>query len=161
MSGQLSQRAHFVAGIYPIADFNDGTKYSDVVNMKGYSGATFVVMNGVATGGTASATITMLAGSDAADPPTASTAIPFHYKVITATDVEGPYAMAATTGFATTAGSAHMYIIEVEAEELGDTGYNYLCMKFVEAVNDPVVGSVLIILHRGRYQQDVPATALT
>lgn len=161
MAGQLSQRAHFVAGIYPIADFNDGTKYTDVVNMKGYSKATFVVMNGVATGGTASATITMLAGSDAADPPTASTAIPFRYKVITTDDTEGAYTAATTSGFATTAGSANMYIIEVDAEELGDTAYNYLCMKFVEAVNDPVVGAVLIMLHGGRYQQDVPATALT
>jgi hypothetical protein len=52
-------------------------------------------------------------------------------------------------------------VIEVDAEELGDTGYNYLCLKSVESVNDPVVGGILIMLHGGRYQQDVPATALT
>jgi hypothetical protein len=77
MSGQLSQRVHFLSGKAPVADVFDGTKYSDVVNMKGYSKAVFVVHLGVATGGTAATVLTMLAGSDAADPPTASTAIPF------------------------------------------------------------------------------------
>lgn len=161
MSGQLSQRVHFVSGKAPIADVFDGTKYSDVVNVKGYSKAVFVVHLGVATGGTATTVLTVLAGSDAADPPTASTAIPFHYKAITSTDIEGAYTAATTSGFTTTAGGAAIYVIEVDVEELGDTGYNYLCLKSVEGTNDPVVGGILIMLHGGRYQQDVPATALT
>lgn len=161
MSGNMLQRVHFVKGIDPIADAFDGTKYSDVVNMKGYSKCVFVVHIGVATGGTATTVLTVLAGDDNANPPSNSTAIPFRYKKVDATDVEGALTVATTSGFTTTAGSSHLYVIEVDAEEMGDTGYNYLCLKSVEAVNDPVVASVLIMLHGGRYQQDVPATALT
>jgi hypothetical protein len=159
MHGPLSQHVHWVKGIDPIADFNDGTKYSDVVNCKNYRYVTFLYHKGVGTTGTS--TITVLAGDDAADPPTTSTAIPFRYKAITSGDTEGALTDATTSGFTTTAGSSQIYIIEVDTEELGDTGYKYLCLKMVEVVNSPVVGAVGIIMHGGRYQQDIPATAIT
>jgi hypothetical protein len=159
MSGQLLQRVHVVKGIDAIADFNDGTKYSDVVNTSGYSKAVFIYHKGVGTTGTT--VITVLAGDDTADPPTNSTAIPFKYKAITTGDTEGALTAATTSGFTTTAGSSQLYVIEVDLEEMGDTGYKYLCLKMVESVNSPVLGGVLIMLHGGRYQQDVPATAIT
>lgn len=159
MSGQMMQRVHFVKGIDAIADFNDGTKYTDVVNATGYSKAVFIYHKGVGTTGTS--TLTVLAGDDAADPPTNSTAIPFKYKAITSGDTEGALTAATTAGFTTTAGSSQLYIVEVDLEEMGDTGYKYLCLKMVEVVNSPVLGGVLIQLHGGRYAQDVPATAIT
>lgn len=157
MSGQLSQRVHFVKGLDPIADGFAGTVGSDVVNMKGNAGATFVIYKGVGTTGTS--TITVEACDNTT--PSNTTAIPFHYKAITTGDTEGAYTAATTSGFATTAGSSELYVIEVDAEELGDTGYGYLRLKAVEVVDDPVLGGILIMLHRGRYQQDVPATAIT
>lgn len=159
MSGQLAQRTHFAIGINAVADAFSGTVYSDVVNAKGYSKVVFLAHHGV--GATGTSTFTVLAGSDAADPPTASTAIPFKYKVMTATDTEGALTAATTSGFLSTAGSNQVYWIEVDTEELGDTGYNYLCLKCVEGTDSPRLGGVLILLHGGRYQQDVPATAIT
>lgn len=163
MSGQLSQRVHWVKGIDAVADFNDTTQYTQSVNMKGYSKAVFIVHHGV--GATGTATITVLAGDVAQAAGTTvmtnSTAIPFKYKAITSGDTEGAYTAATTSGFTTTAGSSQLYIIEVDAEEMGDTGYNYLQMKFAEVVNSPVLGGVIIGLHGPRYAQDVPATVIT
>lgn len=163
MSGQLLQRAHIVKGIDPVADFNDTTQYTQFVNAKGYSKATFLIHKGVGASGTS--TVTVLAGDSATaagtSPPTNTTAIPFHYKAITSTDIEGAYTAADTSGFTTTAGSSQIYAIEVDLEQMGDTGYNYVGLKFSEVVNSPVLGGVTIILHGARFAQDIPATAVT
>lgn len=157
MPTPLSQHVHFVKGLDPVADAFAGTVGSEVVNMKAYSKATFVIHKGVGTTGTS--TITMEACDDVT--PSSTTAIPFRYKAITSGDTEGAFTAATTAGFATTAGSSQMYVIEVNAEELGDTGYGYLRMKAVEVANDPVLAGVLIMLHGSRYAQDIPATAIT
>lgn len=159
MPAKFLQTVHPLKGIDAVADAFSATVYSDVYNAKGYSKFIFVVHKGVGTTGTS--TITILAGSDAADPPTASTAIPFTYKVMTSGDTEGALTAATASGFTTTAGSSQVYLIEVDVSELGDTGYSYLCLKAVEVVNDPVLGGVLAFGIGGRYQQDVPATALS
>lgn len=159
MSGLLAQSVHPVIGINAVADAFAGTVYSDVVNCKGYSKVVFLAHHGV--GATGTSTFTVLAGSDAADPPTASTAIPFKYKVMTASDTEGALTTAAAAGFLSTAGSNQLYWIEVDCEEMGDTGYQYLCLKCVEGTDSPRLGGVLILMHGGRYQQDVPVTVLT
>lgn len=159
MSGQLAQRAHFAIGLNAVADAFAGTVYSDVVNAKGYSKVVFLAHHGV--GATGTSTFTVLAGDDTADPPTNSTAIPFKYKVMSTSDTEGALTLATTSGFLSTAGSNQVYWIEVDCEELGDTGKNYLCLKCVEGTDSPRLGGILILMHGGRYQQDVPATALT
>jgi hypothetical protein len=118
-------------------------------------------------GATGTATITVLAGSDAVTAgtvgPTASTAIPFHYKAITSTDIEGAYTAATLSGFTTTAGSSQLYIIEVDIEAVGSltAGYQYIYLKFAEVVNSPVLGGVIAMCHGARYAQDIPATAVT
>lgn len=167
MSGQMSQRTHFVKGIDPVADFGDTTQYSQSVNCKGYSKCVFVVYKGVGTTGTS--TITVLAGDTATvagtSPMTNSAAVPFHYKAITSGDTEGAYTAATSSGFTTTAGSSQLYVIEVDCENMGQlnsgAGYPYLQLKMVESVNSPVLGGVLIMLHGARYAQDVPATVIT
>jgi hypothetical protein len=159
MSGQLSQSVHYAIGLNAVANAFAGTVYSDVVNAKGYSKIQFLVHNGVGTTGTS--TITVLAGDDTTDPPSNSTAIPFRYKAMTTTDTEGAFTTATTAGFTTTAGSNDLYVIEVDCSEIGDTGYNYCCLKCVESAADPVLGGILILMYGGRYQQDVPATAIT
>lgn len=159
MSGQLAQRIHPVIGLNPVANAFASTVYSDVVNAKGYSKVVFIPYHGV--GATGTSTFTVLAGDDTADPPTNSTAIPFKYKAMTTSDVEGALTLATTAGFLSTAGSNQLYWIEVDCEELGDTGKNYLCLKCVEGTASARLGGILILMHGGRYQQDVPATALT
>ena len=80
---------------------------------------------------------------------------------MTATDVEGAITDATTTGFVTTAGSSHVYMIEASSEEMGDTGYGYVRLTAVESANDPVLGGIMILGLGSRYAQDVPATAVT
>lgn len=156
MPSNLAQVVHFAKGLDAVADAFSGTVYSDIFNMKGHSGITFIIHKGVGTTGTS--TITVEASDDASGSNV--TAIPFRYKAITSGDTEGALTAATTSGFTTTAGSSQLYIVEVDAEELGDTGYGYCRLKAVEVANDPVLGGILAILHGGRYAQDVPATAI-
>lgn len=159
MSGQLAQSVHPVIGINAVADAFAGTVYSDVVKVTNYSKIVFIAHHGV--GATGTSTFTVLAGDDTADPPSNSTAIPFRYKVMTTSDTEGAYTAATTAGFLSTAGSNQLYWIEVDAEEVADTGYKYCCLKCVEGTDSPRLGGVIILMYGGRYQQDVPATAIT
>jgi hypothetical protein len=159
MPAKAAQQIHFAIGINAVADAFASTVYSDVVNAKGYSKIVFLAHHGV--GATGTSTFTVLAGDDAANPPTNSTAIPFRYKVMSTSDTEGALTAATTSGFLSTAGSNQIYWIEVDVEELGDTGYQYCCLKAVEGTDSPRLGGVIILMFGGRYQQDVPATALT
>ena len=157
MPARLLQNAHFIKGLDPVADAFAGTKASDVVNFENYHSMVFVVYKGVGTTGTS--TLTVEACDDTT--PSNTTAIPFRYKAITSGDTEGALTAATTSGFTTTAGSSQLYLIEVDQDEMGDTGYGYVRLKAVESADDPVVGAVLIIGYGPRYAQDVPATAIT
>lgn len=156
MPSRFLQNCHLVKGLDPVADAFAGTVYSDIVNMGDYAGCTFIIYKGV--GATGTSTITVEASDDVSGSTT--TAIPFRYKAITSGDTEGALTAVTTAGFATTAGSSQLYAIEVDGQELGDTGYQYCRLKCVEVVNDPVLGGVLIEMHGNRYAQDVPATAI-
>ena len=153
----LTQRGHIVNSLPPVADAFDGTKRSDVHNMKNYHGCTFLIYKGVGTTGTS--TITVNACDDTT--PSNRTAIPFRYRANTSSDTWGTVTVATATGFVTTAGSNHMYEIIVDGDELGDTGYGYVELTAIESANDPVLGGVLFIGHEPRSNQDVPATTLT
>ena len=124
--------------------------------MGDYAGVTFVLIKGVGTTGTS--TITVESSDDVA--ASNVTAIPFRYKAITSGDTEGALTIAAAAGFTTTAGSSQLYLIEVDSEELGDTGYQYLRLKTVESVDAAVLGGILILMHGNRFAQDIPATAI-
>lgn len=156
MPTNFLQYIHPVIGLDAVADAFAGTVYSDIVNMGDYSGCTFIRHEGVGTTGTS--TLTVEAVDDVSG--TNQTAIPFRYKVMTTNDIEGALTVATAAGFATTAGSSDLYMIEVDSEELGDTGYQYVRLKMVEVANDPVLGGVLIFMTGNRSAQDVPATAI-
>ena len=143
----LSEIAHFVKGLDPVADFFSGTVRSDVVDLSQYHKVTFVVYKGVGTTGTSTLTVEASAGSS----PDTVTAIPFRYRAITATDVLGAVTDAAAAGFDTTAGSSQLYLIEVDAKALANLGRNWVTLKAVEVVDSPVVGCILIILTKPRY----------
>jgi hypothetical protein len=134
----LSQQVHFVPLIRPVADFLSGTVVSDEINMSNAHAVQFVLYWGVGTTGTT--TVTVEAADDTSS--TNTTAIPFKYRRNSATDVFGALTAATTAGFTTTAGSNQTYIIEVDANEMGDTGYKYVRLKCVESANDPVLGGL-------------------
>ncbi len=143
------EEMHPVIGIAPVADFNDTTQYTDIVKCIGWGKVLFIVNKGVGTSGTA--TITVEASSDAA--ASAVSAIPFRYRSYTAADdvPANDITLATTAGFATTAGSAQIYMIEVNTADLVASGYSWVRLKFAEVVNSPVLGGVTIIMCNPRY----------
>lgn len=148
-------KRHIVKGLDAVADAFSGTVYSDVVHMAEYAVARFIVHKGV--GATGTSTLTVEACDDAAG--NNPTAVPFKYQKYTgADDLPGAVTAAAAAGFATTAGSSQLYVIEVDSQALGSQGW--VRLKAVEVVDSPVLGGILIELLGPRYATDVPNTAI-
>lgn len=147
---------HFVTGIDPVADAFSATVTTDIVELREYQVARFIVWKGV--GATGTSTITVEACDD--DAGTNATAIPFAYQayISTTTDLPGAVTRATAAGFATTAGSSQLYVIEVNSQSLGSQGW--VRLKAVEVVDSPVLGGVLIELLSPRYGTDIPASAI-
>ena len=105
-----------------IADFTDSGTVSDVVSMKQYETAYFIVHWGVGTTGTVTITAVPV------DEPGGSTttAIPFQYKRMSAGETNT--AWTASSSLATTAGSEQVYMIKVCAADLPD-GYPYVYLN--------------------------------
>jgi hypothetical protein len=152
----FSEKNHLIKGLDPVADAFAGTVTSDVVNMKGSGNVVFIVYKGVGTTGTS--TVTVEACSDVT--PSATSAVPFKYRAITSGDTPGALTDATSSGFATTAGSSQVYVIEVDNKALADSGYNYVRLKMVEVVDSPVVGAILVLLNQPRYGQSIQASAI-
>jgi hypothetical protein len=152
----FTENHHPVKGIDPVADAFAGTVASDVVNMKGHAHVTFIVYKGVGTTGTS--TITVEACDNVT--PSNTSAVPFHYRAYTSNDTPGALTAATADGFATTAGSSQIYVIEVDNKALADSGYNYVRLKAVEVVDSPVVGAILILMDCPRFGQAIQSSVI-
>jgi hypothetical protein len=153
----ITQNGHIVQGLPPVADAFAGTVRSDVISMKNHRQCTFVIQKGVGTTGTSTVTVN---GCDDTT-PTTRTAIPFKYRVNTSGDTWGDVTVATASGFATTAGSNHLYEIIVDGDELGDLGFGYVELNLVEVVDSAVLAGILVILQEPSYAQAIPMTAIT
>ena len=153
----LTEQQHLVNALSPVADAFASTVYSDIINMSKFGHASFIIHKGVGTTGTSVITV------EACDDVSASnvTAIPFRYREYSNANVPGTLTDATTAGFTTTAGSDRLVVVEVDAAELGDTGYKYCRLKAVESVNDPVLAGILAILSEPRYANTVFDEAIT
>ena len=151
MSQLLSEEIKIVRGLAPLADRFAGTVTSDVVNMGLYERALFLVERAASTSGTGTQVFTVQAS--AANDGSTPTAVVFKYRrqdLYPLTDTLGAYTQAAVAGFTSEAGGDDMYVIEVRAEDLPE-GKEWVHLKSVEGTNDPVVGSVTILLSNPRY----------
>lgn len=147
----LIQQLDAVQGIAPVADAFDSTVYTDVVSMKNFESVMFVIQKGVGTTGTS--TITVEACDDFT--PSNTSAVTFFYKKVTGSDdVASVLTKATTAGFTTTAGSNHIYAIEVRYGDLAASGYTNVRLKAVEVVNSPVLAGILIVLGNPRSVKD-------
>lgn len=146
---RLIEKLHFASGLAPVADALAGTVGSDVVNMEEHGKVIFIIHKGVGTTGTS--TITVEACDDVT--PSNTSAVPFHYKAITSTDVNGTVTAADADGFALTAGSAQIYAVEVDSTALAadGNGYGYVRLKAVEVVDSAVLAGILIVMAEPRY----------
>jgi hypothetical protein len=121
----------------PAADRFDGTLTTSAVNVANYAGLSFLVSKGAGATGTSTITVEKCTASDG----TGATAIPFTYQRI-------------QSGFTTTAGANDAYLIHLSqgVEGLASAGAsNWIRLKAVEVVNDPVAGAVLALAYNGRY----------
>jgi hypothetical protein len=150
------QKKHFVKGLDPVADALAGTVGSDVVNMKNWKVATFIIFVGV--GATGTSVITVEACDNVT--PSNTSPVPFVYREITTGDTEGALTKAAAAGFTMTAGSSRIVVVQVEAEALAASGYGYLRLKAVESVDSPVLAGILIELEHPRFASEPNDTAI-
>jgi hypothetical protein len=154
---------HIISGLYPKADAFDTAMTTDFVSLSNYRKLTFLIHTGVATGGTANGTVTLLASAVAAGSST--TALAFKYRVCassTTVDTWGALTDATSSGFSMTVGSNLLYEVEVLAEEVEvqAAGKYFVGLKVTEVTNDPVVAGVIAILSDARYPQAVPVQAI-
>jgi hypothetical protein len=134
----------FVKGLDPVADFFDATVLGTypVVNFRSLDKVLFIIYKGVGTTGTATITVNACDNTT----PSNTTAIPFFYRRCDNTsDTQGTITRATASGFATTAGSSEVYVIEVNKEDLASTGYGYVQLGVAEVVDSPVIGSMLTV----------------
>lgn len=156
---RLLQNLKFVHGKAPVADAFSGTVNGAAIRLgKAAKRAVGIVYKGVGTTGTSTITVEACTASDG----TGATAIPFRYQVNTGTDVFGNLTECAATGFATTAGSNHIYAIEVDPRDAAAVGADYVWVriKAVEVVDDPVLGGIMWIPYDFRFNGDSLATVL-
>lgn len=148
----LMEQLKFVKGLDPVADAFDNatTPATDIVSMKDHDAIAFVGYIGV--GATGTQTLTVEACSDTS--ASATTAIAFWYRQILTADTQGTLTRATSSGFTTTAGSSKIWVIEVRAEDVFATGYNFVRVKqSAEPVNSPCLGGIMVLLGNPRYPQ--------
>lgn len=159
MKNHFTEQQLIVTGIAPVADIFNGNPVSDVVNLKNFKKALFLVSHTGGTTGTGNLKVQAVdnpAGANAVD-------VEFKYakKVTGASDVWGAVTQAvAATGVTTVATEATIYAIEVNADDLPEAK-SYVQLKLTEVVNDPVTGAVTIVLLEPRFGGVPFATALT
>jgi hypothetical protein len=141
MAGLFVEGLQFIKGIDPVADAFDSTQSTDVVDMSEFSEVAFIAHIGV--GATGTSTWTVEACDDIV--PTTTSAVAFHSRLISSGDTEGALTARASTGNIPTAGSSKINIAVVREDALAAIGYRYVRATFVESVNSPVLGGVLII----------------
>jgi len=155
-----SEENLIIMGLQAVANAFAGTVYSDVIDLSEAARCTFIRHQAV--GATGTSTITVEACDDTT--PSNVTAIAFKYKRVAATGTSdvpaAALATATSAGFATTAGSNQIYIIEVDPALVRDAGYRYVRLKNVEVVANAVLGGILCILSGLRHEQAIPTSQI-
>jgi len=156
----FSDRNKVINGLPPKADAFATAGTSDVVSMKEYNHATFLIMTGAASN--ANGVITVEACDDTT--PSNTQAIPFKYRKVLSGDTYGDLTDATSSGYAMTASAANQYhIIEVDAADLeaGAAGYEYVRVKVTEDTDAAQYACIVVILSEPRYAQGNLGTVIT
>lgn len=153
----LPARVKPVHGIAPVADAFSATATSAAIKLgKAAQKATAIIYKGVGTTGVS--TITVEACSDSSG--TGATAIPFLYSVNTSSDTFGNLTQATSSGFSTTAGSNHIYEVDVDVRDCPD-GLPWVRVKATETVDSPVLGGILWLAYNLRFNGDGQVSVLS
>lgn len=142
---ELMEALKFAKGLDPVADRfdNAASPASDIVSMRDYGRALFVIHYGVGATGTQTFKV------DACDDIAASNVekVPFWYREILTGDTEGDISRAvAADGFTVTAGSSKIVLVEVAAKDLPDGKPFVRLVQTAEPVDSACLAGVAIIL---------------
>ena len=152
----FTEKNAVVMALAPDADRYTTDPATDVISLKDFRKATFIVLHGVGAVGTA--TFTVESCDDTT--PTTATAIPFKYRISTDGDQFGALQTATAAGFTLTAGSTQIFAIEVDAADLsGDDAF--VRVQCTEVVDAAVDAGIVAILSEPRYAQDVVPSVLS
>ncbi|MDO8704070.1 MAG: hypothetical protein Q7J84_03910 [Sulfuricaulis sp.] len=150
----FSERNLVINGLAPMADAFAATVYSDIVDISEAHQLTFLVWWGVGAAGTT--TLTVEASDDISAGNVSAVAFRSRRINFASSDVIAAVTARAAAGFATTAGSNQMYLIEVDPQVLAASGYKYARLKCVESVDAELLGGILVILSDLRVQKPTP-----
>ena len=138
---------HVVNALPPVADVEDTSFDTDIVDAGAGEGVLFIYHTGVNAGG--DSTITVEASDDISASTTA--VVPFVYRSCVATDVWSDWTAATTAGFTSSQVSNAMHQIYVDSAEIAEEGYQYVRLSATEDTNAAVLGGVLALIVKPRY----------
>ena len=135
----------------PAADRYNTNPAGDYINAKYFNKISFLLSQTTGGTNTGTATVTVLAATDATGDGAEAIEFKYRKKTTGASAAWGAVVDATTAGFTTTANEDTIYEIEVEAAKLPQDK-PFLTLKLTEVVNDPVTASVIAIGREARYQ---------
>lgn len=165
-TGTLIRHCRLNQGLVPVADAFAGGVSTDVVSLKNYKRATFVII----TGAIEDANISNLCKVQACDDvtPSNTTDMAFYRQSSqwsTTVDTWGAVALAASTGYNFMSNNAvanAIHIAEVTSDmvESAAAGYEYVRLNIAETANKTITACVLVILSEPRFGQDAPVSVI-
>lgn len=155
MNCAFAEKNKFVTGLSPSADVIAGGVASDVVLARNYEKVIFLLS--LKSGGTNTGVGAITVQATAANTTGSPTAVAFKYSKLTAgTDGQGSLTAATSAGISNTANEDAVFIIEVDPRDLPDDK-PYVHLAVAESVNDPLLGSCIIICHNSELGLPMPA----
>lgn len=147
---QIVEQAFISTAVAPSVDLYNADPASDVYNMAKYNHIAFIVLHGTGLTGTVTITVEACSSIAGANPE----AVAFKYSEGDSAGVLTAQQDATAAGFATTAGSDQVFVIEVEDSGLVE-GKPFVRLQLTELVNSPVIGAVLAHLRPGSYAASI------
>lgn len=157
---------HEVALFYPVADAFSGGIDTDVICLRDYRRATFIIQTGAIEDTGISNLVTVNACTDNAK--AGATAMAFHSRTCLSSatvDTLGALTARAATGYNFALANAvanTQWIVEVTAEEVQAAlaNANFVYLTIAETVNKTITAGGIVILSEPRFPQSVPLTAI-
>ena len=159
MSAKFSDRHLVLSYSTDSVDFMDGTKDGDILNMKYWDEAYFIINK--TTGATGTAEFRVHASTDITS--TSTTGIgTIYYRSCKTSDtnsVMSAWASATSSGFVMSAGAFECWEIMVRSQDL-PADHSYIWLNSTEISNNPCGGAVTALLAGPSYGRDISDNVL-
>jgi len=157
----FSQRNKVVNGFPPLSADHATANITDVVSLKNYKYATFIVLTGVAAANVS--TLAVVAGTTVGG--TVTSTVPFKYRKCVSGDTFGALTdVAAGSSIALTTGTANqMIIIEVDADavEGAHPGYDCVALLYTQGATHAAISmGIAVVLSGARYADALQPSAI-